>query len=85
MRRKTGFLVPYLVLFGLRRHFTWGELGVAALVISLLLFWLHTYLKRGDEKILKEVRAKQERYEYEQEKKAAAAKKAPKAKGAYRD
>ena len=84
-RRRTGLLLPYFGLLALRRHLTWGELTLAALVLSALLFWIYTYLKRGDDKILKEVRAKQDRYEYEQETKAAAAKKAPKLKGTYHE
>ncbi|MFK8001849.1 MAG: hypothetical protein AB8H86_19800 [Polyangiales bacterium] len=85
MLRYVGYSLVYVLVYQLREHLSTTAFIAVVGVASLCVFGVHRYLKKGDEAILKKVQASQDRYEYEQEKKALAAKRAPKPKGTYRE
>ena len=74
MLRYAGYSLIYVLVYQLRAHLSTTQFVVVIGLTTLGVFGIHRHLKKGDEAILKQVRASQDRYEYEQEKKAAAAK-----------
>lgn len=83
--RNTIYMLIYGAVYYLGDDLSWPQLFGAFAVATGVALGVHFYLKKGDAEILKKVQASQDRYEYEQEKKALAAKKAPKPKGTYRE
>lgn len=83
MLRYAGYSLVYVLVYQLREHLSTAEFIAVVGATSLCVYGVHRYLKKGDEAILKKVQASQDRYEYEQEKKALAAKQPP--KGTYRE
>lgn len=83
--RRAGYLVAYGLVWFFRRHLSLTELFIVLAIVTAGVVAVHLRLKKGDAEILKKVQASQDRYEYEQEKKALAAKRAPKPEGTYRE
>lgn len=72
--RKVVYFLIYVGVFYLRSHLPLAGFIAAVVVATGVVLALHLYLKRGDEAILKKVQASQDRYEYQQAKKATDAK-----------
>lgn len=83
--RNIMYTLIYGAVYYLSADLSWPQLLGAFAVATGVVLGVHFYLKKGDAEILKKVQTSQDRYEYEQEKKALAAKKAPKPKGTYRE
>lgn len=72
-RRHSGYFLIYSSVYYLGDDLSWPQLLGAFAAATAFIVVLHLYLKKGDDEILKKVQASQDRYEYEQEKKALAA------------